>query len=94
MVKTAKVLVVAEVIEQWQSEVIMIQIRELSLILKSLGALVIYFWNRMDFWWKKNKESTYMFELNDERLTALLTDVWNTEVNRLEEEDTISVVNI
>lgn len=43
MVKTAKVLVVAEVIEQWQSEVIMIQIRELSLILKSLGALVIYF---------------------------------------------------
>lgn len=43
MVKTAEVLVVAEVIEQWQSEVIMIQIRELSLILKSLGALVIYF---------------------------------------------------
>lgn len=53
VVVTAAVLVVAEVIEQWQSEVVMIQIRDLSLTLKSLGALVMYFWDKMDFWWKE-----------------------------------------
>lgn len=45
-VETAVVVTVAdiaEVIEQWQSEMIVIQIREPSLILKCLGALVMHF---------------------------------------------------